>query len=141
MTRPLLQVNRFFVSPEFSVYYRRTKQLTWQNQTNSGYSLLAILSDNLEYTIDGQQHTLRESELIVLEPNTSVTSKGKQVELIFLTISASLVIQHATSMRLIPPKSIVSFTGEHVHGDQRIDTLLSEFVSELAAEKPGKEIV
>src|SRR4030095_4654783 len=36
---------------------------------------------------------------------------------------------------------IVTFTREHVHGDKRLDTLLQDFVSELAAEKPGKEIV
>jgi len=134
-------LNRFFVSPEFSVYYRRTKQLTWQNQSTSGYSLLAILSGQIDYTIDSKQHLLNEAECVVLEPNTSVTAKGRKVELLFLTVSASLVIQHATSMRLIPPKSIVTFTREHVRGDQRLDALLSEFVSELAAEKPGKEIV
>jgi AraC family transcriptional regulator len=44
-------------------------------------------------------------------------------------------------MRLIPPKSIVTFTREHINGDQKLDALLVEFVSELAAEKPGKEIV
>jgi AraC family transcriptional regulator len=44
-------------------------------------------------------------------------------------------------MRLIPPKSIVTFTRKHVHRDQRLDALLSEFTSELAGEKPGKEIV
>ena len=141
MVRHLSHVNRFFVSPEFSVYYRRTKQLTWQNQATSGYSLLATLSGQVDYTIDGEQRTLKKSEFIVLEPNTSVAAKGRNVELLFLTISASLVIQHATSMRLIPPKSIVSFTAEHVLGDQRLDALLNEFVSELAAEKPGKEIV
>ena len=141
MTRPLPQVNRFFVSPEFSVYYRRTKQLTWQNQATSGYSLLATLSGQIDYTIHDEQRTLKEAELVVLEPNTSVTAKGRKVELLFLTVPASLVIQHATSMRLIPPKSIVTFTREHIRGDQRLDTLLSEFVSELAAEKPGKEIV
>ena len=134
-------LNRFFVSPEFSLYYRRTKQLTWQNQATSGYSLLATLSGQIDYTIDGERRTLNESELVVLEPNTSVTAKGRKVELLFLTVSASLVIQHATSMRLIPPKSIVTFTREHIHDDQRLDTLLNEFVSELAAEKPGKEIV
>src|SRR6185295_7586171 len=117
MTRPLSQVNRFFVSPEFSVYYRRTKQLTWQNQATSGYSLLVTLSGQIDYTIDSER-ALKESEIVVLEPNTSVTAKGRKVELLFLTISASLVIQHATSMRLIPPKSIVTFTREHVRGDQ-----------------------
>jgi len=44
-------------------------------------------------------------------------------------------------MKLIPPKSIVSFTRDHVRGDQRLQGLLSEFVSELATDKPGKEIV
>ena len=44
-------------------------------------------------------------------------------------------------MRLIPPKSIVSFTREHMSGDRKLDGLLEEFVSELATEKPGKEIV
>lgn len=141
MTRPLPQLNRFFVSPEFSVYYRRTKQLTWQNQATSGYSLLATLSGQVDYTIDGEQRALKKSELIVLEPNTNVTAKGRHVELLFLTISASLVVQHATSMRLIPPKSIVTFRGNQIHSDQRLDALLSDFVSELVAEKPGKEIV
>src|ERR1041385_5706948 len=141
MTRPLPQVNRFFVSPEFSIYYRRTKQLSWQNQATSGYSLLATLSGKVDYSIDGSQHTLPESEIIVLEPNTNMTARGHQVVLLFLTISASLVIQHATSLRLIPPKSIVTFTGDHIHGDRRLDSLLNEFVSELATEKPGKEIV
>ena len=141
MTRPLPQLNRFFVSQEFSIYYRRTKQLTWNNQATTGYSLLTTLSGQLNYTIDNKEHSLNESECVVLEPNMSVTAKGRRVELLFLTVSASLVIQHATSMRLIPPKSIVTFTREHVLGDQRLDTLLSEFVSELAAERPGKEIV
>ena len=141
MTRPLAQLNRFFVSPDFSVYYRRARQLLWQNQATSGYSLLATLSGQVDYNVDGKAAVLAASESVVLEPNTNVTAKGRQVELLFLTLSASLVIQHTTAMRLIPPKSIVTFTTEHVHGDQRLDALLAEFVSELAGEKPGKEIV
>jgi AraC-like DNA-binding protein len=141
MTRPVAQLNRFFVSPDYSVYYRRAKQLLWQNQASTGYSLLSTLTGRLEYTVDGKPATLTGSQSIVLEPNTSVTAKGRQVELIFLTFSASLVIQHAAAMRLIPPKSIVTFTREHLSGDQRLDALLLEFVSELAGEEPGKEIV
>src|SRR5215217_7198147 len=133
--------NRFFVSPDFSIQYRKAKQLVWQNQATTGYSLLTTLRGKLHYTIDDQRSTLEESESVVLEPNTTVNAKGQQVELLFLTFSASLVIQNATAMRLIPPKSIVTFTREHVHGDQKLDRLLAEFVSELAGEKAGKEIV
>jgi AraC family transcriptional regulator, arabinose operon regulatory protein len=141
MSRPLSQLNRFFVSPEYSVYYRRAKQLVWQNQASSGYSLLTTLAGQLDYDVDGQHVQLTRAESVVLEPNTSATAKGQQVELLFLNVSASLVIQHAVAMRLIPPKSIVAFTHEHIHDDQKLDRLLEEIVAELAGERPGKEIV
>lgn len=134
-------MNRFFVSPDFSVHYRTAKQLLWQNQASSGYSLLTTLDGQLDYEVDEKQSTLARAQSVVLEPNTTVTARGQQVELLFLTFSASLVIQHAASMRLIPPKSIVTFTREHVQRDQKLDGLLAEFVSELSAQKPGKEIV
>jgi len=133
--------NRFFVSPEFSVQLRKAKQLVWQNQATTGYSLLTTLAGRLDYTIGDQRFTLEESESVVLEPNKTVNAKGQQVELLCLTFSASLVIQNATAMRLIPPKSIVTFTNDHMRGDRRLDALLKEFAAELATEKPGREIV
>jgi AraC-like DNA-binding protein len=141
MTRPQAQLNRFFVSTEFSVHYRKAKQLLWQNQSSSGYGLLTTLNGQLEYVFDDKHASLATSESVVLEPNTNVTAKSQQVELLSLTFSASLVIQHAAAMRLIPPKSIVRFTREHINGDRKLDGLIAEFVSELAGEKPGKEIV
>jgi len=141
MTRPQAQLNRFFVSTEFSVHYRKAKQLFWQNQSSSGYGLLTTLNGQLEYVLDDKHASLATSESVVLEPNTNVTAKGQQVELLSLTFSASLVIQHAAAMRLIPPKSIVTFTREHINGDRKLDGLIAEFVSELAGEEPGKEIV
>jgi AraC family transcriptional regulator len=134
-------MNRFFVSPDFSVQYRKAKQLVWQNQATTGYSLLTTLAGQLDYTIGDQRFTLEESESVVLEPNKTVSAKGQQVELLYLTFSASLVIQNATAMRLIPPKSIVTFTNDYMHGDRRLTALLKEFAAELATEKPGREIV
>ncbi len=134
-------VNRFFVSPDFSVYFRRAKQLVWQNQATSGYSLLTTLKGQLDYTVDEKHETLESTESVMLEPNATVTAKGQQVELLFLTFSASLVIQHAAAMRMIPPKSIVTFSRLPMRDDQKLQTILTEFVSELTAEKPGKEIV
>ena len=133
--------NRFFVSPDFSIYYRAAKQLTWQNQATTGYSLLTTVSGKLDYTINDQRFTLEQSESVVFEPNTTVNAKGLRVELLFLTFSASLVIQNATAMQLIPPKSIVTFKRDHMHGDRKLDALLEEFASELATENPGREIV
>ena len=141
MTRSLAQLNRFFVSQDFSVYYRRAKQLLWQSPASSGYVLLTTLNGSLDYICDGDRKTLPGSQAVLLEPNTNVTAAGRNVELLLLMFSGSLVMQHATAMRSLPPKSIVTFTSDHVSDDKRLDSLLVEFVSELTAEKPGKDIV
>lgn len=141
MTPSLSPLNRFFVSPDYSVYYRRAKHLQWQNQASAGYSLLTLLKGKLEYSVDGKKHELSAWQSVVFEPNVSITATGYQAELLFFTFSASLVLQHATTMRLIPPKSTVTFARTHQSGDQRLDTLLAEFAVELANDEPGKEIV
>jgi AraC-like DNA-binding protein len=141
MTRSLPPLNRFFVSPEFSVYYRRAKHLHWQNQANAGYSLLTVLEGEVAYAVDGQHNALTRSQSVVLEPNVTLTADGKQTELLFLTFSASLVLQCAASMHLIPPNSTVSFTRSHLESDRKLDALLAEFSAELADDKPGKDIV
>jgi AraC-like DNA-binding protein len=141
MTRSLPPLNRFFVSPDYSVYYRRAKLLQWQNQASAGYSLLAVLKGSLEYTLDGNRHELTAWQSVIFEPNVSIHVTGNQSELLFFTFSASLVLQHATTMHLIPPKSTITFAHTAEAGDQKLDTLLSEFAVELANDRPGKEIV
>jgi len=141
MTRSLSPLNRFFVSPDFSVYYRRAKHLHWQNQASTGYSLLTVLDGNVEYSVDGQRAELPRSASVVFEPNVAVSAGGNQAELLFLTFSASLVLQCAASMHLIPPNATVTFTRSHLNQDNRLNALLAEFAVELADDKPGKEIV
>ena len=145
MTRSLSPLNRFFVSPDFSVYYRRAKQLHWQNQASTGYSLLTVLEGKVEYSVDGarasKQNALARSQSLVLEPNVAISAAGNQAEFLFLTLSASLVLQCAASMHLIPPNSTVTFTRSQLDTDKKLNALLSEFAVELSDDKPGKEIV
>lgn len=141
MTRPLAQFNRFFVSNEFSVSYRRSKQLRWQSQSTSGYSLLAVLKGDLSYTLDNTPVALNAGQFVLFEPNVNVTASAKQAEVLFLTFSASLVMQHASAMNLIPSKVTVTFRSEHISNDQKLDVLFAQFVAELTDEQPGKEIV
>ena len=141
MTRPLAQLNRFFVSPEFSVSYRRARQLQWQSQATSGYSLLAALNGQLTYALDGHPFQLNASQFVLFQPNTSIIANAKQTELLFLTFSASLVMQHAEAMHLTPPKSTVMFASGPIGDDQKLANLFVEFVAELTSEEPGREIV
>ena len=144
MTRPptqFNQFNRFFVAHDFSVSYRRAKQLQWQTQATSGYSLLAVLQGELSYTTGGKSTALHAAQFVLFEPNLSVAATATRAELLFMTFSASLVMQHAATMRLIPPSSTVTFKAGHFHGDHKLDGLFAEFAAELTDEKPGKEIV
>jgi AraC family transcriptional regulator len=141
MKRPLAQLNRFFVSDEFSLSYRRAKQLHWQSQATSGYSLLAVLQGDLGYTLDNTPLTLNASQFVLFEPNVSVAANAKQAEVLFITFSASLVMQHASAMNLIPSKATVTFRSEHISNDSKLEGLFAQFVAELTDEQPGKEIV
>ena len=141
MKRPLAQLNRFFVSDEFSVSYRRAKQLHWQTQATTGYSLLAVLRGNLSYIFDKAPVTLNASQFVLFEPNVSIAVNANQAEVLFITFSASLVMQHASAMNLIPSKATVTFRSEHISNDSKLDGLFGQFVAELTDEQPGNEIV
>ena len=141
MTRPMAQLNRFFVSSDFSVSYRRAKQLQWQSQATPGYSLLAVLNGQLTYTSESKPLDLQASQFVLFEPNFSISINATRAELLFLTFSASLVIEHGAAMNLIPPKSTVRFKSGHFNDDRKLNALFAEFVAELTDEKPGKEIV
>ena len=141
MTRALAQWNRFFVSQEFSVSYRRARQIQWQTQATSGYSLLAVLKGNLRYSTNGEPIELATSHFVLFEPNLNLSARAKSAELIFVTFSASLVMQHAATMRLVPPNSTIGFKTGHFSGDQKLNALFVDFSGELNDEKPGKGIV
>lgn len=141
MTRSPAQLNRFFVSNDFSVSYRRAKQLHWQTHATASYSLLVALNGQLTYEFDGKSFQLQAPQFALFEPNVSIAANVQRAELLFLTFSASLVMQHAATMHLIPPKSTVTFRPGHFSADEPVDSLLAQFVAELTGEKPGKEIV
>ena len=141
MTGTLPQLNRFFVCSDYSVFYRRTKQLQWQSQATSGYSLLTVLNGNVDYTAGEKHGVLRRSQSLILEPNVSVVVAGKQVEVLFLAISAARVIEHAVTMRLIAPQSTVSFSLDPIDSDRKLAELTAGLTAELIDEEPGKEIV
>ena len=135
------QLNRFLVSTDFSVSYRRAKQLQWQTHATAGYSLLVALDGRLTYELDAVSLELQAPQFVLFEPGASITTSAQRAELLFLTFSASFVMQHAAAMHLIPPKSTVTFRTGPLRRDERLESLFAELVDELTDEKPGKEIV
>src|SRR5262245_34308166 len=141
MTPALNPVNRFYVSPDYSVFYRRVRKLVWENQTTSDYALVSVLNGSLNYKLDGEAGNLNGQTSLVLAPNSSFSVHGDHTEFLFLSLRSSLVVQHAVTMKLIPADATVSFVPEPLDTHARLSVLFHEFTAELLSEKPGKEIV
>jgi AraC family transcriptional regulator len=140
MPATFTQLNKFFVSTDFSVYYRRTRLLNWQVPATANYSLVCSLSGTLTCK-PGENWQLDADQSFILEPNSGIQVTGRQVEFFFFSFAPALVIQHAVSMQLIPANSTVSFKQEPIIGDVKLNTLVLDFLKELTTENPGKEIV
>src|SRR5260370_2592864 len=141
MARSLPQLNRFFVSSDYSVYYRRVKQLRWESQPVSGYSLLTVLKGRIEYVVSEKHGELSPLQSLIMGPNISAVAVGQNVEFLFLIFSSSLVIQHALTMKLVAPKSTVTFSLDRIESDRKLSDLIADFSTELRTQNPGKKIV
>jgi len=135
---PSSATNKFFVSSDLSVYYRWAKQFQWQVQVISDYAVVSVLSGQLDCRLNDQIISVSQPQSLIIEPHTSVEASGKNVEFLFLTLSATLLIDHALAMRL--SKSTVTFQKEAID-DRRLNELFTSFVAELVDDKPGKDIV
>lgn len=140
MTRSQPPSNRFFVSSDYSIYYRRPSHFDWHSQVTD-YSLLMVVSGHLECLVNERHHHLTDSQSLILEPNVSIAITGRQVEFLHLTLSARQVIDHAIAMRLIAAQSMVTFISNRIQNDESLEHLCSSFVRELTDEQPGKDIV
>ena len=141
MTVPQTPSNRFLINPEYSVLYRSAAHLKWEIHASSAYSFLAVFNGVLDLSFNGDPLKLNPGQSRILEPNTSLTASGKRVEVLDITISPALALQHALTMKLIPAKSMISFSENVIQNDTRLDRILGDLSSELEAESPGKEII
>ena len=141
MTVPQTPSNRFLINPEYSVLYRSAAHLKWEIHASSAYSFLAVFSGVLDLSFNGNSLKLNPGQSRILEPNTSLTASGKRVEVLDITISPALALQHAMTMKLIPAKSMIAFSENVIQNDTRLDRILGDRSSELEAESPGKEII
>jgi AraC family transcriptional regulator len=128
MTPAINPVNRFFVSPDYSVFYRRVKKLAWEDRTTSDYAFVSTINGSLTYHLNASSGKLTSARSLVLAPNCFFGVESDQAEFLVMSFRSSLVVQH-------------SFDSEPHETHARLSALLHDFTTELFSEKPGKEIV
>ena len=135
------QLNRFLISPQYSIYYRRLKKIQWTNAARAEYGLLYLLRGRLKFVRGQNSGELSQDQALLIEPSVNVSATGQAVETLLLTLSPAFVTDHAARMRLIGPEATVSFPQMVVEGDYRLGQLAHELALELGEDRPGSEIV
>jgi len=141
MNQSLLPFNRFFLRPQFSIYYRRLKKFQWQAQGLSDYGLLFLLDGKLTYESEGSSNNLALEHSLLFEPGKPVSANAHNAELLMITFSPAFIIDYAVRARLVSGTSSLTFNSSVVHNDSRLTRLLTDVAHELGHEEAGKEII
>jgi AraC-like DNA-binding protein len=141
MNPPVPELNKFFVCPQYSIYYRRLKKLEWVNDARSSYGVLQLLSGDLRIAVSGGIGPLLPNQSLLLEPCVEARVSGRKVEFLLLILSPVFVMDHAIRMRLLGPGATLAFRANIVERDERLVYLSSSLANELAEKQPGREIV
>lgn len=134
-------LNRFFVSQQYSIHYRRLKKLNWVNEARSDFAVLFLLDGNLKFNAGDEVGEMSPDQSLPINPSLGTNATGGEVELLLLTISPGYVIDRAVRMRLIGPGALVAFQRAIVEKDVRLSELARALAFELKEESPGGEIV
>ncbi len=134
-------VNRFFISPQYSLFYRRVKQLDGAHQARSDYAVILVLDGRLKFRIGEKSASMLPDQALLLSPSIGGSLAGQSVELLQLTLAPALVVDHAVRMHLTGPGTAVAFRLDLVEHDERLAQLARSMTTELKDEKPGREIV
>jgi AraC-like DNA-binding protein len=134
-------LNRFFISPQYSLYYRRVKKLDGAHDAKPDYTVILVLDGQLEFRTDERAGSLSADQTLFMGPSMSGTLTGQSVELLQFTLAPALVVDHAVRMHLSGPGTTVAFRLDPVEPDGRLTQLARSLITELTDEKPGREIV
>jgi len=135
------QPNRFFICPQYSIYYRRLKKLELKSEPRSDYGVIVVLDGQLAITSDEATSVIARGESLLMNPASSGSLAVKTVELLLLSLSPAFVNDHAVRMHLMGTGATVVFTQNLIEADAALRELARTLASELNEDRPGGEIV
>src|SRR6266700_282475 len=123
MSQRLSPVNRFFLRPQYSIYYRRLRRFQWIAEGVSDYGVLLMLAGKVNFETEGGTNTLEVHQSLLV------------------TFSPAFIIDYAVRARLVSGGSAPTFSSSVIDHDKRLLQLLTDLAHELANEEVGKEII
>ena len=141
MNRTQNQSDRIFLRPQYVAHYRRARRTRWTNEAHADYIALFLLNGKLACELAGSAIELAAGDALLLDPGATASARGREAELLTLTLSPSLMLDGAVRMRLVSAGSNVIFSENIVRDNQRLTRLARELAAELIQEEAGQELV
>lgn len=141
MNRNQHQSDRIFLRPQYVAHYRRIRRTRWTNEARADYTALFLLNGELSGEFEGRAIQLSAGHSLLLDPGAIAAARGRETELLLLTLSPSLMLDGAARMRLTSAGSNVIFSANVIEDDQRLSRLARDLAAELTQEEAGQELV
>ena len=141
MSRSASPVNRFLITPRYSIFYRRAKNVVWKDEVRTEYVVLVLLSGRLQVTSSFSEVEVGSGEILLFEPSQTFTANGKDVEALLLAVSPQFFIDYAVRMHLAGPAGNVTFSETLLKDERRLTELSQTLIAEIRSEAAGSEIV
>ena len=141
MSRPAPSVNRFLVTPKYSIFFRRAKSIVWQEQARPEHAVLFVLKGQLDYTTGDDTGRASAGQILLFEPAQTFSATAKEIETLLLTIASQFLLDYAVRMRLVGPSGNVSFSTGKLDQERRLAELGQSLATETESEDAGREIV
>lgn len=142
MNRAPIQSDRVFLRPQYVAHYRRARRSNWTSEARPAYAVLFLLSGSLTCTLNDRTINLTETDSLLLDPGATATAKGREAELLTLTLSPALMLDAAARTRLVGAGgSAVIFAENLIRASHRLARLARDLADELTEEKAGQELV
>ncbi|MDQ3819480.1 MAG: hypothetical protein M3362_17630, partial [Acidobacteriota bacterium] len=135
MSQPKTQSDRVFLRPQYSLHFRRTRQVRLVNEARADYVSLFQFSGGLRCTIGEEVFELGKGGALLLDPGKGLSAGGRNAELLMLTISPSFVLDCAARTGLVGAGATVSFRSSVVEKDSRLSRLARDLADELTQEE------
>jgi AraC family transcriptional regulator len=141
MNRTQNQTDRVFLRPQYVAHYHRARRTRWASEARADYTALFLLHGNLTCDLCDSTFALAETDALLLNPGAPASARGRETELLALTLSPSLMLDGAVRTRLVGAESNIVFAENVIRNAQRLTRLARDLADELTQAEAGQELV
>lgn len=139
MTRVENRPLKLFINDHCSITYRQDKRETWTSEGRSDYGLVFLFAGTLKFETEESKGELEQDSFLLLNPAANVRFVTRDSELLFLSLSPSLVVDCSVRTRLGGTTNSITLRSSSSLRDQSVSRIADDLGREIREAEPGHE--